>query len=104
MISAERVAELKSEVGEDDFLEIVGLFMTESDDIIDRLRSVSDPSGAEDLLHALKGSALNLGFDELARLCREGQGGSVGSRLWESQLDHLLEVYEQSKERLSALA
>jgi histidine phosphotransfer protein HptB len=104
VISIERVAELKTEVGEDDFNEIVTLFIADSDGILDRLQAVSEPVEAEDLLHALKGSALNLGFDELARLCREGQGGPADISAWTTRLDDLRHVYEQSKERLSALS
>jgi histidine phosphotransfer protein HptB len=104
VISIERVAELKSEVGEDDFDEIVTLFIAEAGDMIDRLEAVSVPAEAEDLLHALKGSALNLGFDELARLCREGQAGPADPSAWTTRLDHLRHVYAQSKERLSAVS
>ncbi len=104
MISTERLDELKSEVGEDDFGEIVSLFIAESDGIVGRLRDVPTPAEAEELLHALKGSALNLGFDRLATLCREGEGRSAGSDAWVMQVDRIVEVYEKSKARLSALA
>jgi HPt (histidine-containing phosphotransfer) domain-containing protein len=104
VISIERVQELRSEVGDDDFEEIVALFIAESDTIVARLRSVGDPAEAEELLHALKGSALNLGFETLAVLCREGRGQAAGSDAWRPLFDHLLEVYEQSKDRLSAVA
>jgi histidine phosphotransfer protein HptB len=104
VISIERVQELRSEVGEDDFEEIVALFVAESDSILGRLRSVGDPAEAEELLHALKGSALNLGFDTLAGLCRQGRGEAAGSAEWPILFDHLLEVYRQSKDRLAAIA
>lgn len=103
MISEERLEELRSEVGDVDFGEIVALFIADSDSILARLRAVSEPAEAEDLLHALKGSALNLGFDEVARLCREGQGSLAGSPFWDANLGNLLQVYEQSKSRLVSL-
>ena len=103
MISKERLDELRSEVGNDDFEEIVALFIADSDGILVKPRAASGPAEAEDLLHTLKGSALNLGFDEVARLCCEGQGSSAGSACWTAQFGHLLDVYEQSKSRLSAL-
>jgi hypothetical protein len=74
VISVERVRELRDEVGDEDFEEIVALFVAESDSLVGKLQTVGEPAEAEMLLHALKGSALNLGFDELARLCREGRG------------------------------
>lgn len=104
MISVERVRELKDEVGEDDFEEIVALFMAESDTLVGQLQAVRDPEEAEALLHALKGSALNLGFDDLAALCRHGRGAAAGSSDWPGLVAELFAVYEQSKLRLSAIA
>ena len=104
MISIERVEELRSEVGEADFGEIVALFVAESDALVEELRLVRDPAEAEALLHALKGSALNLGFDELARLCREGRGAAAGTAEWHGRFAQLLDAYEQSKLRFAALA
>ncbi|MCU0854480.1 MAG: Hpt domain-containing protein [Rhodobacteraceae bacterium] len=101
MISTERLEELKSEVGEDDFDEIVALFIAESDTIVDRLKHASDPGEAGDLLHALKGSALNLGFDALARLCREAEASGNGGLC--PQLKELFDVYERSKTHLGAI-
>jgi HPt (histidine-containing phosphotransfer) domain-containing protein len=104
VISTDRLDELKSEVGEDDFGEIVSLFIAESDGVVGRLRDVPTPREAEELLHALKGSALNLGFDHLAALCKEGEGRSAGTDAWRMQVDRIVDIYEQSKARLSALA
>jgi HPt (histidine-containing phosphotransfer) domain-containing protein len=104
VISTERVEELRSEVGEADFAEIVALFIAESDALVAELRLVRDPAAAEALLHALKGSALNLGFDELARLCREGRGAAAGSTEWPGRFAQLLDTYERSKHRLAELA
>ena len=104
MISIERVEELRSEVGEADFAEIVALFIAESDALVEELRLVRDPDEAEALLHALKGSALNLGFDGLAGLCREGRGAVAGSGEWPGRFAQLLDTYERSKLRLAELA
>jgi HPt (histidine-containing phosphotransfer) domain-containing protein len=101
VISTERLEELKSEVGEDDFDEIVALFIAESDTIVDRLKHASDNGEAGDLLHALKGSALNLGFDALARLCREAE--ATGNGGLGPQLKELFDVYERSKTHLGAI-
>jgi HPt (histidine-containing phosphotransfer) domain-containing protein len=104
VISAERIGELRSEVGEDDFGEIVALFIAESDLLVSRLGAVSDPAEAVALLHALKGSALNLGFETLADLCRDSCGRQAGTPAWAQDLGRLRDVYEQSKLRLSTLS
>ena len=73
MINWNRVAELRHEVGEDDFDEVVELFIEEVEDVLATLGQNDDlPKD----LHFLKGSALNLGFTEMARLCTEGERGA----------------------------
>jgi HPt (histidine-containing phosphotransfer) domain-containing protein len=104
VISTERLEELRSEVGEDDFGEIVALFIAESDGLVAQLRDASEPAEAEELLHALKGSALNLGFDRLAALCRHGEGQTAGTEDWPPRVARLLDVYQQSKAHLATLA
>ncbi|MCT4369730.1 Hpt domain-containing protein [Yangia mangrovi] len=69
-----RVAELRDEIGGEDFDEVVALFLTEVQATLDRL-----PAHAESLqdlseqLHFLKGSTLNLGFARLSTLCEAGE-------------------------------
>lgn len=68
MIDWERVAELQEEVGTEDFYEVVELFFEEVEEALDRL--VTQNVATAESLHFLKGSALNLGFEELAALCK----------------------------------
>jgi HPt (histidine-containing phosphotransfer) domain-containing protein len=103
MISVERIDELRSEVGEEDFAEIAALFLSEADLLVSDLAEVPDMATAEPLLHSLKGSALNLGFVHLADLCREGQAAGLSADAWAARLDHIRAVYEESKARLAAL-
>lgn len=100
MISWERVAELKSEVGEEDFLEIVHLFLGETDAVLARLGETADPDETEALLHFLKGSALNLGFQRLSALCRGLNELDDTNRKWPPDLPELREAYEMSKRLL----
>lgn len=72
MIDWERVAALRDEVGEDGFALIVDLFLEEVSAALDRLPQVP-PAEREAVLHFLKGSALNLGFEALGTLCAEGE-------------------------------
>lgn len=69
MIDWNRVDELRTEVGPEDFIEVVDLFLEEVDEIIDRFRNGAQEENLEETLHFLKGSALNIGFSHLATLC-----------------------------------
>lgn len=73
MINWDRVAELRGEVGEDGFAEVVVLFLEETDDVVARLEAGVPAGSLGQALHFLKGSALNLGFQELAAHCQEGE-------------------------------
>jgi HPt (histidine-containing phosphotransfer) domain-containing protein len=73
MIDWDRLRELRSEIGPEDFAEVVSLFLEEADEAIARL---SPDGGAKALaadLHYLKGAALNLGFASLSALCQSGE-------------------------------
>lgn len=69
MIDWERVDCLRREIGEADFDEVVRLFIEEVEEVAERLERTGSPRQREADLHFLKGSALNLGFTELAALC-----------------------------------
>lgn len=73
MIDWGRVDALRSEIGADDFAEVVVLFLDETDEVIARLPSCTSAKALEAALHFLKGSALNLGFADLAQLCQDGE-------------------------------
>lgn len=82
MIDWTRVAELKDEIGEEDFADVVALFLEEVGEVVARLRSTPAPdqdrAQLERDMHFLKGSALNLGFAELARLCAAAEKAAAG--------------------------
>ena len=73
MIEWERVNDLRSEIGDDDFAEVVALFLEEADEVIMRISIAAGARALEADLHFLKGAALNLGFAEFAALCQEGE-------------------------------
>ena len=72
MIDWNRVEELRSEVGDEDFVEIAALFLAEIGEEVMRLPAIT-ATEMGDVLHGLKGSALNLGFRGLALLCTAGE-------------------------------
>lgn len=78
MIDWDRVAALRSEIGLDDFAEVVTLFLEEADEVALRLPAQMGDALRADL-HSLKGAALNLGFAALADLCSQGEAIRNGS-------------------------
>ena len=72
MIDWNRVDELRAEVGDADFEEIGGLFLSEIGEIVGALPALATEA-LPDALHGLKGAAMNLGFAELAALCVAGE-------------------------------
>lgn len=73
MIDWDRVKELRSEIGADDFGEVAEMFLQEADDAVARLTPGLTARALEADLHFLKGAALNLGFDALSGLCQDGE-------------------------------
>lgn len=70
MVDWHRVNDLASEIGSDAVVEVVAMFLEETDAVIARM-AVAAPT--MDDFHFLKGSALNLGLTEFAALCQQGE-------------------------------
>lgn len=103
MIDWDRLAQLRQEVGPDDFAEVVDLFLEEVDCVTARLALAPDGGRLRDDLHFLKGSALNLGFDAFGRLCQEAERAAAEGCA--PDLAALLRCYAVSREAfVSALA
>ncbi|MCU0827865.1 MAG: Hpt domain-containing protein [Tabrizicola sp.] len=73
MIDWKRVEELRSEIGADGFVEVADMFLDEAGQAVQALVTGLPEGEIEAQLHFLKGSALNLGFAELASLCQDGE-------------------------------
>lgn len=102
MIDWARVQELKEEIGEEDFDEVVEMFLSEVEEVVERLKSAPDPNAFEADLHFLKSSSLNLGFDALGRLCNDGERLSAQGDAETVQLDPVFSCFEASKAALLA--
>lgn len=81
MISWQQVTDLRDDIGSEDFSDVVEIFLEEVDAL---LMELAHGPELEAQLHALKGSALNLGFQSFAQLCdqgeklaADGEGGTV---------------------------
>ena len=96
MIDWQRVEGLRSEVGPEDFREVVALFLEEVDEVVSRLSTRPDPTLYEQDLHFLKGSALNLGFRQLALMCQTGENEAAAGRAAAVDVGDILSCYRAS--------
>ena len=102
MIDWNRVRSLNDEVGPEAFPEVVALFFEEVDEVLDRLRqtrTLSPDQLAADL-HMVRGSALNLGFQSLGKLCEAAESEARAGRL--APRDPILRCYALSREAFLA--
>lgn len=97
MIDWDRVNTLRDDVGEEDFEEVVSLFLDEVDGVIERLRVANDQSTLGADLHFLKGSAMGLGFVAFADLCQAGETACEAATDAKVDLDSILTAYFNSK-------
>ena len=97
MINWDRVNELRDEIGEEDFGEVVELFLEEVEQVIDKLRSAPNMNTLGEDLHFLKGSALNLGFRGFSSLCQTGETASSEGRAETVDIAKILDCYDTSK-------
>ncbi|MEN9061249.1 Hpt domain-containing protein [Ponticoccus litoralis] len=98
MIDWARVEALVDEVGAEDFGEIVDLFLTEVDTAVAGLEAAGDnPVLLAEHMHFLKGAALNLGFDALARACQKGETAAAMNAPQAVTAAELQEIYNQSR-------
>jgi HPt (histidine-containing phosphotransfer) domain-containing protein len=97
MIDWNRVTQLRDEIGAEDFDEVVEIFLEEVEEEIAELRANPAPETLEAKLHFLKGSALNLGFDDFSKLCKDGEVSAARGDASDIDLAHIVETYTSSK-------
>lgn len=100
MLDWDRVLELKNEVGEEAFAEVVELFLEEVEEVFVRFRAdgVTNTIAAD--LHFLRGSAINLGFANLAEICTAGEKSANALGIKMVSLQAIFDSYEKSKDML----
>lgn len=96
MIDWTRVKDLRSEIGREDFGDIVSLFLEEADEVVARLSGLTDAKSMENNLHFLKGSALNLGFSHLAQMCQDEERRAATGQT-DLALAAVIDAYRQSR-------
>lgn len=98
MIDWARVAELREEIGPEDFEEVLELFLTEVESAIDLLEGAhGNPIVTEEQMHFLKGASLNLGFSDLATLCQTGEKAAADGDAEAIPFGKVRETFTQSK-------
>lgn len=102
MIDWDRVAELRSEIGDAGFPEVVELFLEEVGEVLDALPGPDAPAELAAQLHFLKGSALNLGFGAFGALCAGGERRLRASPPRPPDLAELRDCYDRSRGKLLA--
>ena len=95
MIDWNRVADLRAEIGDESFAEVAEIFLEESDDVVAGMPELVAAPDQARALHFLKGSALNLGFEDLAELCQKGE--RLANEGQSIPLEPVLECYQASK-------
>lgn len=98
MIDWTRIKQLRDEIGEEDFPEVVEIFIEEVSEMIDSLRTAPKLATLGEDLHALKGSALNLGFRAFAEMCQTGETRAANGRAEEIVLEPILRCYDDSRD------
>ncbi|MFW8633880.1 Hpt domain-containing protein [Cribrihabitans pelagius] len=96
MIDWPRVKELREEVGAEDFGEVVKIFLEEVESVLEKLKA-GGRSQLEQDLHFLKGSALNLGFEQFSALCLEGERAAAEGNSGSVSVETILASFGASK-------
>ena len=99
MIDWEQVQQLESDVGSEDFAEVVAMFIDEVDEAVEPF--ATDQQFAPDILsatmHFMKGSAYNLGFVAFADYCATSEQLAATGRASDVDLAKVVRLYNESK-------
>lgn len=81
MIDWTRVRELHEEIGAEVFEEVLDLFCEEVAEGLSALKAATTPTDQAAAFHFLKGVALNLGIEGMARQCSQGEATNATGAL-----------------------
>lgn len=102
MIDWTRIKTLRDEIGADDIEEVIEIFLEEVEETLDALPAETTADGLERGFHALKGSALNLGFSDFSDICQTGEKAAASGQTDVVSMDNLTACYQASKESFLA--
>lgn len=102
MIDWNRAAELREEVGAEDFAEVIELFLDEFNEAIQHLAEATSAQDIEGQLHFLKGSALNIGFCAFAALCQTCEASAALGQIETIDLAEITRAYWEARQAFLA--
>lgn len=102
MIDWTRIRDLKHEVGNDDFSEIVDLFFDEVRETLEDIKCAPPEANLEASFHFLKGSAINLGFATFSSLCENAEMATKQGTDIEGLLPAIISSFAQSYDEFTA--
>ncbi len=98
MIDWSRIAQLRDEIGNEDFAELVPVFLDEVSEAVQALGAAGPaPADLARQLHHLRGCALNFGFATLADMCSEGERLAMQGRPDAVDLDAIAATFGYSR-------
>lgn len=97
MINWDKVNELREDIGAEDFEEIIEVFLDEVEEELASL-TTKPKSDLGASMHFLKGSALNLGFQDFSEKCRIGEVFAAEGKAHDIDLSDLQSCYATSKQ------
>ena len=103
MINWDGISELQAEVGEDGIAEVVEIFLEEMEEGLEGLSASTETPEMLDKLHFLKGSAQNIGLDEVSSLCARDEAALKADATGQVDFQAIKAALSQAKEELSAL-
>ncbi len=96
LIDWDQVRNLREEIGPEAFDQVVDLFLAEVGAALDSFDADADAPALRASLHALKGSCLNLGFAEMAKLCKRWEMAASLGETAHVDLPRLRVLYDDS--------
>lgn len=102
LIDWDRVMELKDEVGDDAFAEILEMSVEELEETFARIASSPQVTAAD--MHFLKGASLNLGLAQLAEVCKSGEMALRDDSTASIDLSAIRRLYDDSRREVIVLA
>ena len=97
MIDWDRVVELHSELGAEEFDPVLEMFIDEVEGVVMSLKP-DDANELERHLHFLKGCAWNLGFSEFGSMCQRDEMMAARGEARRVSIDELVACYSTSKQ------
>lgn len=99
MVDWNRVESLRDEIGEEDFLAILSVFLEKTDSVMATINTKMPAAEMVRTLHFLKGSAVNIGLASFAKACQQAEREVVRSGA-ASSLEALRKIYYDTRAEL----